>query len=59
MSNPINPFGNDNKFQSNTLKELYNNYHQKNDSLNEDLGIIKEENPFEKTPSINQDNFSN
>ena len=58
VSNPINPFGNDNKFQSNTLKALYNNYHQKNDSINEDLGIIKEENPFEKTPSINQDNFS-
>ena len=58
VSNSLNSIE-ENKFQSNTLKELYANYRVRGESIkNDNLGIIKEENPFEKTNSHDNDNFS-
>jgi hypothetical protein len=47
--NSLNSF---HKFQSNSLKELYVNYRIRGESIkNDNLSIIKETNPFEKTNS--------
>ena len=60
ISNSLNDYASENQFQSNTLRELFANYNErkgkiKNDNFN-DLGIINEENNFEK--SIHQNNIS-
>jgi hypothetical protein len=62
ISNSLNAFASENKFQSNTLRELYANYKERNGNIKNDnsnyLLAIKEENNLEKSISTHQNNIS-
>ncbi len=62
ISNSLNAFAAENKFQSNTLRELYANYKERNENNknnnSNDLLVIKEDNNLEKTISTHQNNIS-